>query len=65
MSEPLPKGYDAWRTRTPWDDERDHIKSCPMHEDKHDGEPAVCECPTPAELKAEAAEERADRLEDR
>mgnify|MGYP001574539238 CR=1 FL=1 len=31
-----------------------------MHEDNHDGEPAHCTCPTLDELKADAAEARAD-----
>lgn len=53
-------GYDAWRTRTPWEDEPEHCRDCPMHEDNHDGEPASCTCPTPAELKAEEAEARAE-----
>lgn len=27
------RGYDAWKTRTPWDDEPQHRPSCPAHED--------------------------------
>ncbi|MES2155410.1 MAG: hypothetical protein V4510_09780 [bacterium] len=57
----LPASYDAWRTATPWDDEPEHVKTCPRHEDNHDGEPADCTCPTPAEIAAERAEDRSDR----
>ncbi len=31
--ESLPKSYDAWRTATPYDDEPDHLRGCPCHED--------------------------------
>ena len=61
MLDQLPASYDAWRTSHPWEDEREHLDDCPMHEDNHDGEPAECTCPTPDELKADAAEARADR----
>ena len=54
----LPASYDAWRTRTPYDDEPDHLTDCPMHEDQPDGDD--CACPTQDELKADAAEARAD-----
>lgn len=57
----MPVGYDSWKTYTPDQYPEEHAKDCPMHEDNHDGEPAVCRCPTPAELKAEAAELREDR----
>lgn len=60
MSLELIAGYDAWKTRTPYEDEPDHLPDCPMHEDNHDGEPAECTCPTTDELKAAAAEARAD-----
>ena len=60
MLEKLPASYDAWRTRTPWDDEPKHLRDCPRHEDNHDGEPAECTCPSPSELKADAAEAQAD-----
>ena len=54
----LPSGYDSWRTRTPWEDDFDHVVTCPMHEDNHDGEPAVCECPTKEEIAEARAEAR-------
>lgn len=88
--DPLPRGYDAWRTATPWDDETEHVKSCPMHPDREDegafecggyGEHFCsyahreingcelvemdCTCPSLEELKAEAAEARADARSDR
>ena len=43
MMESLP-GYDAWRTRTPWDDSPDHLEECPCHEDS---EPMCAECGLP------------------
>ncbi len=36
----LPRDYDAWRTRTPWDDIPDHLADCP----KNDDAPEVYEC---------------------
>lgn len=59
------RGYDAWKTRTPWEDDPEHLLSCPLHDDNYDEESAdddgaVCECPTTAELKYYAAEARAD-----
>ncbi len=62
--ENLPAGYDKWHLGNPWDDVEDHLPDCPMHEDNHDGEWAECTCPTPDELKADAAEEMADRRRD-
>lgn len=59
MMEPL-HGYDDWLTYNPWDDDVEHLKECPMHEDNHDGEPARCTCPTVQDLKDEAAERRFD-----
>lgn len=59
--EPMPSSFDAWKTHTPDQDPEEHVQTCPLHEDNHDGEPAVCKCPTPPELKAEAAELREDR----
>lgn len=83
MSGDLPAGYDAWRTRTPHDDERDCPETCasqrvcPMdcggcycqitspccHCESH--EPGECDCPSLAELQAEAAEGKRDAIEDR
>ena len=45
----LPRGYDAWRTRTPWDDYPDHHADCPSGEDAQDlysecGGRGGCEC---------------------
>lgn len=60
----LPRGYDAWRTRTPWDDEPDHIKSCPLYEEKPDGETAECKCPTKADIALDRAEYLRDRRRD-
>ena len=56
----LPASYDAWKTWTPDQDDVEHIKTCPFHEDNHDAEHAVCICPTEKELRDEAAEARAD-----
>lgn len=64
MIEPLPKSYDAWRQSTPYDDDFVHVSTCPLHEDNHDGEPAVCECPTKAEIAEARADARADRDND-
>lgn len=92
------KNYDAWKTRTPWDNESDHDRWCPAREDADpffsvceaelncecydtatlrgliqflwngpceiDPEPE-CTCPSPAEIKAERAERRAEMMEDR
>ncbi len=43
------KGYDAWRTRTPWDDEPDHMDDCPAGPDGPEiysecGGVGRCEC---------------------
>lgn len=63
MIEKLPASYDAWRTATPYDDEIEHVKTCPRHEDNHDGEPAVCTCPTWQEIEADRAQARAESKE--
>lgn len=68
MTERLPAGYDAWRTIEPEDPE--HAKVCPQHPDhKCDAEcyhgPLECRCPTPEEMKAEAAEARMDAERER
>lgn len=51
-------GLDTWKTRLP--DEEEHLPTCPCHEDNHDGEAAVCTCPSPEDLKAQAEEDRFD-----
>lgn len=61
--EKLPSGYDFWRTAAPWEEAFDHSLDCPLHEDNHDGEAAVCECPKKEEIKALRAEARADAKE--
>jgi hypothetical protein len=60
MAPRFPSGYDAWKTWTPDQDDVDHVDDCPMNEDNHDGEPAVCTCPTPKEVAADRAESCAD-----
>lgn len=59
----LPPSYDAWRTRHPDEDVEPHDPSCPMSDD-YDGEISgivdMCRCPSAKELKAEAAEAKAD-----
>lgn len=57
----FPASYDAWKTRTPLEDEREHVVTCPLHEDNHDGEPAVCERPTDGDAAEIKADERADK----
>ena len=49
MSRDMWRGYDAWRTRTPWDDEPEHCGRCPAGEDAPDlysecGGLGECEC---------------------
>ena len=49
--------YDRWRLSTPDDDEREHDRLCPCHED-NDGEAAQeCECD---DIMGAAAEDAAD-----
>lgn len=59
MTESIPN-HDAIKTRNPWDDDVEHLEGCPRHEDNHDGEEADCTCPSPEDLRAEAAEAAAD-----
>jgi len=36
------RGYDAWKTRTPFDDQQDHRADCPCNEDAP--ERCICGC---------------------